>query len=247
MVGMTSPNVPRTPRRLPTSCMCWLLIAIFSISSRAAESAKKSFDLPADAAERSLKAFSTQSGLEVLFVTEATQNVRTNAVKGNFTPREALERMLAGTGLVASENERSGALKIRRTDDPNGQRAAQVTPSVRPNQSQNPTPTARNETIEMSPFEVSETSDDGYAARETLAGTRFKTELKDVPSQISVMTAEFLEDIATVDINDAFRYSINVENQSEFQAHLSGAAPCLKRHRAIRAVFFVGYQRATFV
>ena len=29
------------------------------------------------------------------------------------------------------------------------------------------------------------------------AGTRFKTELKDVPSQISVMTKEFLEDIAT--------------------------------------------------
>lgn len=73
-----------------------------------------------------------------------------------------------------------------------------------------------DETVILSPFEVSAGSDEGYAARETLAGTRFKSNLKDVPSQVSVMTKEFLEDIASVTPEDAFRYSANIENTNEF-------------------------------
>lgn len=76
--------------------------------------------------------------------------------------------------------------------------------------------------VELSPFEVSAETDHGYAARETLAGTRFKSELKDVPSQISVMTKEFLEDIASVSVEDAFRYSLNVENTTEFMSATNG-------------------------
>lgn len=73
-----------------------------------------------------------------------------------------------------------------------------------------------DEAIVLNPFEISTTSDDGYAARETLAGTRFKSELKDVPAQVSVMTKEFLQDIAAVTPEEAFLYSINVENMGEF-------------------------------
>jgi hypothetical protein len=88
-----------------------------------------------------------------------------------------------------------------------------------------PTPilhAVKEEAIVLSPFEVSSGSDEGYAARETLAGTRFKSELKDVPSQVSVMTKEFLEDIAAVTIEDAYRYSINVENTMEYMSPTNG-------------------------
>lgn len=79
-----------------------------------------------------------------------------------------------------------------------------------------------DEIVELSPFQVSASSDSGYAARETLAGSRLKTELKDVPSQISVMTEEFLADIATVSLDDAYRYSLNVENTTEFVSATAG-------------------------
>src|SRR5688572_4524696 len=80
----------------------------------------------------------------------------------------------------------------------------------------------KDEALVLSPFEVSSGSDEGYAARETLAGTRFKSELKDVPSQVSVMTKEFLQDIASVTVEDAYRYSINVENTTEFMSATNG-------------------------
>src|SRR5688572_7692691 len=71
-------------------------------------------------------------------------------------------------------------------------------------------------TVVLSPFQVAAESDEGYAARETLAGSRLKMDLKDVASQISVMTEEFLQDIATVSLEDAFRYSLNVESNAEY-------------------------------
>jgi outer membrane receptor protein involved in Fe transport len=96
---------------------------------------------------------------------------------------------------------------------------AQVTP---PTAASSTPPTTPGDTVLLNPFEVSTGSDEGYSARETLAGTRFKSELKDVPSQVSIMTKEFLEDIASVTVEDAYRYSINVENTQEFLSATNG-------------------------
>ncbi|MBI4626635.1 MAG: hypothetical protein HY736_25875 [Verrucomicrobia bacterium] len=38
--------------------------------------------------------------------------MKTNAVQGDFTPREALERMLSRTALTVKQDERTGALAI---------------------------------------------------------------------------------------------------------------------------------------
>jgi len=50
------------------------------------------------------------------------------------------------------------------------------------------------EVITMNPFAVTSDEDRGYRATSTLAGTRTRTDLKDVGSAISVVTAEFLQD-----------------------------------------------------
>ena len=56
-----------------------------------------------------------------------------------------------------------------------------------------------DDTVELSPFEVTATQDTGYQATETLAGTRIRTNLKDVGSAISVVTKEFMKDIGATD------------------------------------------------
>ena len=70
------------------------------------------------------------------------------------------------------------------------------------------------EIYELSPFEVQPSS--GYVAQRTLSGTRLNSELIDVPQQISVLTREFLDDIAATTPQDAMLYSLNVENLDEF-------------------------------
>src|SRR6266567_2259739 len=50
------------------------------------------------------------------------------------------------------------------------------------------------DTVELSPFVVNAAEDKGYRATSTLAGTRLKTDLRDVGSAITVVTEEFLRD-----------------------------------------------------
>ena len=58
--------------------------------------------------------------------------------------------------------------------------------------------------VTLSPFEVSETQDNGYAGQDTLSGSRLRTNLRDVAAAISPMTAEFLRDIAATSVEGVF-------------------------------------------
>ena len=73
----------------------------------------------------------------------------------------------------------------------------------------------KQEAIVLSPFSVNASSDTGYAATSTLGGTRLKSELRDVASQIDVMTSEFLDDIGALTLDEALRYSMNIESNDE--------------------------------
>ncbi|HUG12078.1 MAG TPA: TonB-dependent receptor plug domain-containing protein [Opitutaceae bacterium] len=68
-----------------------------------------------------------------------------------------------------------------------------------------------DEVIVLSPFEVSADRDTGYQATDTLAGTRLRSDLKDVGSAISVLTKEFLQDIGATDNMSALSYATNME------------------------------------
>ena len=87
----------------------------------AAETAKKRFNLPAGVASETLKQFAKQAGREIVFAPEAIGTVRTKEVQGELTPREALDLMLAGSGLVTSQDPKTGAFAVRKgAADPNG-------------------------------------------------------------------------------------------------------------------------------
>lgn len=69
----------------------------------------------------------------------------------------------------------------------------------------------REEVIELSPFSVTAAEDNAYAATNTLAGTRLKTNLKDLASAIQVVTEQFIEDTAVTSSEDLFLYTANTE------------------------------------
>ncbi|MBI5692091.1 MAG: hypothetical protein HZC55_18580 [Verrucomicrobia bacterium] len=74
---------------------------------------------------------------------------------------------------------------------------------------------AREETIQLSPFEVSTTQDKGYAGQDTLAGSRLRTNLRDVAAAISPMTAEFLSDIAATNLENAIEYGMGTRMETD--------------------------------
>ena len=72
-------------------------------------------------------------------------------------------------------------------------------------------PAKDEETIVLSPFEVTAGRDTGYQATETLAGTRIRTDLRDVGSAISVVTKDFMNDIGATDNSTLLQYTTNAE------------------------------------
>lgn len=69
--------------------------------------------------------------------------------------------------------------------------------------------------IALSPFEVVDDKDVGYLAQNTLGGTRLNTSLKDTAASISVMTAEFLSDIAATTVLEAMKYGVNAHEDAD--------------------------------
>jgi len=71
--------------------------------------------------------------------------------------------------------------------------------------------TAEDETIMLSPFEVTANSDVGYQAAETLAGNRMRTDLRDVGSAITVATENFMRDIGATNSETLLQFLPSTE------------------------------------
>ena len=96
--------------------LCVFCLSTIPSATSAAEnpSGKKNYAIaPADAAE-SLKQFVEQSGEQVFYLLKNVQGVKTNAVNGQLTAREALHLLVARTKLEVVEDSRSGAFTVRR-------------------------------------------------------------------------------------------------------------------------------------
>ena len=79
----------------------------------APEEAGKKFDLPAGDAAVSLQAFARQSGEEIIFPVAQVSLVKLPGIHGELSTRAALQQLLAGSGLVAIQDEKTGAYVIR--------------------------------------------------------------------------------------------------------------------------------------
>ena len=212
-----------------------LLALVAATVTFAAEPAAIAFDLPAGAASQTLRAFARQSGREIIFSAENLAGATTNAVRGNLPPGEALDRMLAGTGMAVGVDAGSGLLFVSRKGP---------VPSPRPLAGALPGPA--RETAEaglvppavvLSPFEVSSNRDRGYQAQTTLAGSRLNSNLKDVASPTSAFTETFLRDLGLTNLEELAPYMLSTElayNEDIGTTRLAGNTPSTESSRGTR-------------
>jgi len=200
-----------------------LAFAVGAISpAGAADEAKRSFDLPAGDALRTLKQFSDQAGRLIVYPEESVAGVATRPVKGAHTVADALARMLEGTGLRAAQDEQSGAFAVNRTASPatkappsssekNGERAAPAAHGDRPNAQNSSGAREADDPIRLSPFTVVGGDDRGYQAQSSLGGSRLKTNLKEIASPTTAFTEQFLIDTGLTNTSDLARYMVSTE------------------------------------
>ena len=131
----------------------------------------------------------------------------------NLIPRGKLTRRLLLTltcGLATAPALRS------QTANPAPATQATTPKPVPVEKSESTTAAKEEEQVVLSPFVVTSSKDTGYYAANTLAGSRMNTNLSDLGAAISVVTKAQMEDFASVDLNDAFRYELNTEGSGTY-------------------------------
>jgi outer membrane receptor protein involved in Fe transport len=184
-------------RRFTLFVMAAALAVLFTAPVPAAEAARKRYTLSAGDAAVTLKRFSEQSGEQIVYPVDQVRGIRTQAVRGEFTASEALERMLAGTELRVVRDATTGALGISRVPRP---------PAA-------PTVTARSvraaapagdplDIVRLNPFEVRATPDNSYGALDSNSLTAFRIDLNKLPVTTSIFSRLFIDDVAATTIED---------------------------------------------
>lgn len=230
-------NHPAPTRRI--GCV-WRVLLCLSLAffecqlvSASAETETRRFDVPAGKAIKALKKAAQQADVDFLFSAQDVHGLRTDSLKGEFRPLEAFNLMLANTSLVAFRHEKSGVFAIRSKTpvaDTDANPYSPVPTSMNTQSKKRnaflkgllslatvgaPTLDAQeagdDDVFELSPFTVDSTEDSGYRATTTLAGTRLKTQIKDVGSAISVLTEELFDDTGATDASTILSYALNTE------------------------------------
>jgi outer membrane receptor protein involved in Fe transport len=201
-VDPASRQAPRT--RLPhlrLATLGLLLLALIPGLRSAAEVARD-FDVPAGQARDTLKRFAAQAQVEIVFPSENTLGVATNAVRGRLSPEEAMTALLAGTNLTAIRDPKTGAFSVRpRPSDPNAPATPARSPSVSAQAvaSGSDPGSAGDVPVQLSPFEVKSVDTAGYLAAEATSGTRYATPILETPIAVNTITRDFIEDFQLID------------------------------------------------
>jgi outer membrane receptor for ferric coprogen and ferric-rhodotorulic acid len=91
-----------------------------------------------------------------------------------------------------------------------------------PTSASSPTPAANpNDVTVLSAFEVAEESGLGYRATKTLAGAGIATEIRDLPSSISVLNREFMDDLMVTNIEELSKFFMSGEFEPAPEASIS--------------------------
>ncbi len=196
--------------------LCVFCLSTIPSATSAAEnpSGKKNYAIaPADAAE-SLKQFVEQSGEQVFYLLKNVQGVKTNAVNGQLTAREALHLLVARTKLEVVEDSRSGAFTVRR------QESVPAPAKSTESRSSLAKPDEEEQVVQMSPFEVTSDKDRGYRKTNTVTTSRVAIPVVKNPQAVEVISGDLLRDFEATKMLEAFRYSASVTvNPSRTQAN----------------------------
>jgi len=74
-----------------------------------------------------------------------------------------------------------------------------------------PASSQKSEIIKLSPFLVDDSRNVGYQSSNSLAGTRLRTDLRDIGAAVQVVNREFLDDTSAKSLEDLLVYTTNTE------------------------------------
>ena len=106
------------PRSTSPLLRFWLLVLVslmsFHLDFANANSELRRFHVKRGEALKTLRKAVQQADVDFLFAVELLEGARTRPISGEFTPLEAFQEMLKGTGFVPFRHRNSGVFSVRK-------------------------------------------------------------------------------------------------------------------------------------
>lgn len=151
------------------------------------------FRIPAQPLAAALRQFSAQSGYQLSHTQDTVAGLQSNAVTGRYPPRQALQRLLAGTGI----SYRVTAVNRITLESLEGE---QTLPTVR---------VEGKGRVETAYGPV-----DGYVAERSASATKTDTPLIETPQSVSVVTRDQLQIQDADSLGEALRYTPGIQAET---------------------------------
>lgn len=148
--------------------------------------AAQTFAIPAQALTSALDKFSEQTGISFAYTSSELEGIQSPGVRGEFAPRQALNALLAGTG-VSAQFSGGDTVALSKAADQTG---AMMLGPVR---------------VAGSTFNVSISEETGYRAERSVSATKTDVPIMETPASVQVVTQEVMEDQQVLTINDAVK------------------------------------------
>ncbi|THU05522.1 TonB-dependent siderophore receptor [Lampropedia puyangensis] len=184
---------------MPTAAAWWVAVAVATMAAPTHAQQAVAFDIPAQPLAGALRLFSQQARQQVLFDQATVAGRSAPAVRGSLTPRQALDQLLAGTGIVLVQSQPDAfTLKAAPVANPQAAPATleMVTVTVQPNQETATGPVG------------------GLVAKRSATGSKTDTPIIETPQSISVIPAEQIELLKPRDIAETLAYTAGISRSA---------------------------------
>lgn len=166
-----------------------LALPLLAASPAMADEGPRRYDLPAGPLAQQLNRLASVAGIYIVGDGHLSQGKTSTPLQGDFTPVQALERLLQGSGLVAV---------------PSGERQYRLMPQ------------AQGAALQLAPTAVDARTDsaygavDGYLATRASSASKTDSALIETPASVSVVTRERIRAQGAQTITEALGYTAGV-------------------------------------
>lgn len=193
-----------------------------AIQSAHAEERLINFNIPAQPVASALDALSAQADLQMLFNRELLKNRTTAGIVGALTAQQALQKLLAGSGLTYQFTAKD-AVAIKSADTG----------------SQAPATLAPVNVVGSAINDAQDPYNQDYALPNTSVGTKTDTPIMETPLNVQVISKQVLKDQQIINIGDALKNVSGVTMATSGNGNTSASG-------SNQSIFLRGFASDTF-
>lgn len=173
-----------------------IITPLLTASPLQAKSVVQPFAITAQPLADALLQFSEISGIKVFFSSDIATNLRSTAIKGNYSPEQVLKKLLAGSGLRYRYTD-SHTITLEKSQDTANAKMLSATDNVK----SSPAESTALETIIVK--EKKERN--AYKVTKSSAATKTDTPLAEIPMSIQVIPRALLNDQQTITVEESLQ------------------------------------------